>query len=284
PLLLLPLLFLRFTSAVQIRLFPAYDPPPNPRPPAELPANRAPNNQPYQGPNPFAINPDGPLGPAPMGVQNYQMCSDHPPGVCCQGRIMPFGVPGQPPFQNYRIAHFFGLTPLDIGAVYQPREGVNWQPGVQYNGCSGRPVGSKGGPGDWRHPEQGNSNILLSGASYLRLPQGAPANENEAAWAEAEGILGMVTGQTRWVARSASNMAQSLIAQAEAALKGGGGSLPKRDIRSREQGTVVAKTPSVRVWADVIVLNGTIYKEENAGSPIYKSEAGEVLNFTSTAT
>ncbi|KAL8811622.1 MAG: hypothetical protein Q9223_000135 [Gallowayella weberi] len=277
-LLLLSFFFLPFTSAVQIHLLPPFDPVATPNPSGQQ------RNRPYQGPNPVLANLAGigPLFPGPMGAGYYEICSDHPPGVCCQGRLLPFGNPDQVPFRNYRVAQFWGLMPQDEAAVYQPRGGVNWQPGVQYNGCSGRPVDTKFGPGDWQHPEQGTSNVILSGASYLRLPPRVPGDE--AAWVEKEGVLGMVTASSTWTAKGAGSLAQRLIAQAEASLKGGGSNLPKRDIRSREKGTVVAKPPRVSVWADVIVLNGTYYKEESVGSPIYKSQAGDILNFTSRAT
>ncbi|KAL8804131.1 MAG: hypothetical protein Q9182_002765 [Xanthomendoza sp. 2 TL-2023] len=105
-LLLFSFLLLAYTSAVQTHLLPAHDPSANPDPPGQ---------QLYQGRNPFAatLTGTGPLIPGPMG-----------------GRLLPFHGPGDPPFQNYRIVQFWGLTPLEIGTVYQPRGNVNWQPGV----------------------------------------------------------------------------------------------------------------------------------------------------------
>ena len=41
-----------------------------------------------------------------------------------------------------------------------------------------------------------------------------------------------------------------------------------------------AQPPPGSVWPDLVVVNGTSYTEESAGSPIYRSEDGKVLDFS----
>lgn len=59
-----------------------------------------------------------------------------------------------------------------------------------------------------------------------------------------------------------------------------------RKIIGGEQGMVFAQPPgrANAVWPDVIEVNGTRYVEESSGSPIYKSESGQMLNLTDPGT
>lgn len=175
---------------------------------------------------------------------------------------------------NYRVAQWVGLQVLDIAAV--------WQPQGTKVGCSGTPLDTTTGPGSWRYPAEGDSNTMITGASYIKLPLKFPTNE-EAPFLEAEGILGLITGGGKWVTKQAGS---SLLQEAaKAALLGFGGSRTRRrrGIISKDEGYVLAQPPGENVWADLIVINGTEYKEESAGSPIYTSQGGLVLNFTDGA-
>lgn len=49
---------------------------------------------------------------------------------------------------------------------------------------------------------------------------------------------------------------------------------------SQEKGWLFAQPPRRSRPPDVVVLNKTVYREEAPGSPVYKSEGGEVLNLT----
>ncbi|KAL8988480.1 MAG: hypothetical protein Q9169_008547, partial [Polycauliona sp. 2 TL-2023] len=81
-----------------------------------------------------------------------QTCRNLPPGRCCQGRpippdaINPFYVP--PRHEDYAIAQWTGLAPLDIAAVW--RASAN---NAENGACAGTPLATKVGPGDWRYPD-----------------------------------------------------------------------------------------------------------------------------------
>ncbi|KAI4231933.1 MAG: hypothetical protein L6R40_007588 [Gallowayella cf. fulva] len=267
--ILLSILLLPLTHAVRVVLSPAQAANP-PAAAGDPPYSRATASNPFAGPNPFA-------GINPIAGINVQVCNNLRPGRCCQGRPAVFAAPGVPPYPDFRVSQVQGMAPRDIAAVWHRARGAE-------GGCTGTSLASSAGPGNWRYPAEGNANDILTGASYIRVPDGAP-EDVEAPWVEAEGILGMVTGGGKWVAKGVSNMLQKLIDERQRALAEirGGSKARKRSIRSREKGAVFARPPSVGVWPDVIVLNGTEYTEESAGSPIYRSQEGKMLNFTSAA-
>ena len=217
---------------------------------------------------------DNPANPALanlLGNGQSQTCNNLRPGRCCQGRPLPIlpGLPGG--VRSYRIAQFTGLEPLDIAAVWQPQGTVG--------GCSNVPVATTAGPGNWRYPAAGNSEGLLSGASYIKLPHSIPADQ-KAPMLEAQGILGLITGGGQYVAKQAGN---SLLAQAaQAALALHGGKNRRRGIRSKDKGVVFAQPPPVAVWPDLIMVNGKNYTEESIGSSKYVSEDGSVLDLSGT--
>ena len=224
-----------------------------------------------------------------MAMMNAQTCTNLPPGRCCQGRPPPAFMqglaPDSPPSPDYRSAQWAGLQLLDIAAVWQPR-GNN-------AGCSGTPVATHAialpsQPDHWRYPTFGDSDVMLSGASYIRVPQTLPKDGDAASWLEAEGILGLVTGGGKYISKKVGSPLLQQAAAEALRLWGGGGShkFRRRDIRAGfnmgHEGVVYAQPPGVSVWPDLITLNGTEYVEESPGSPIYKSAGGEVLNMTVT--
>ncbi|KAL8717331.1 MAG: hypothetical protein Q9225_005423 [Loekoesia sp. 1 TL-2023] len=219
-------------------------------------------------------------GNNPMALMLHrQVCNNLRPGRCCQSAPLPqlpglFDVGGgpQPQFRNYRSAQWTDLAALDIAAV--------WQPQGSTGGCSGRPVGTNTGPGSWRYPNQGDADTILTGASYIKLPRTRPTDDQETAWVEAEGILGLITGGGTWVSKQARSPLLQQAADAALRLAGGSHKPRRRGVISREKGVVFAQPPGESVWPDSIVINGTNYVEEGAGSLVYKSEAGEVLNLT----
>ncbi|KAG7007896.1 hypothetical protein G7Y79_00008g025340 [Physcia stellaris] len=194
------------------------------------------------------------INPA-MAAMNSQTCNNLPPGICCQGRPIPamlFANPANPNSQwrDYRVAKFTGLETLHIAAVW-------WQPSDE-SGCSGTPLDSRPGGGNYRYPTQGSSDVTLTGASYVRLPDHIPKGQ-KAPMMEAQGILGLITGGGPYIDK-----------------KGG---TWKRGIRSPNHGVVFAQPPPSAIWPDVVSFDGTEYKQDHVGGSIYTSEEGRVLDF-----
>ena len=161
--------------------------------------------------------------PTPAGADQptytpmSEFCNKLQPGRCCQSREAE-GTPAAQ-FRNYRVAYFHGLEALDIAAV--------WQAKGDTGGCFGRVAGSKNGPGTWRLPGAGNAGVILTGASYVRIPQSITAERASTPMREAQGILGLITGGTGWVSESASpklrQQALSMASLLRSMLLGGGG-------------------------------------------------------------
>ena len=174
--------------------------------------------------------------------------------------------------------------------------GIAWVPRGQALGCYGTPKETHWGGGDWVYDiPQGDADEKLSGANYIKMPTNLPAEGSQSPWMEAEGILGMVWGRGQWWAGDSGTAAAqtaraNLLAEASKALQG---PFPFRrrkgrrnwdaNIRSENKGVVFCKEPDKATWADTIVVNGTEYVAQGAGSVIYKTAGGEVLDFTGTA-
>ena len=215
-----------------------------------------------------------------------QRCNNLRPGRCCQPRLIGFlGMVPRPGdnidpnegFRNFRVAEFTGLEPLDIASVWQPR-GIT-------GGCSGVPRETTHGPGNWRYPAEGSADVVLTGGSYIKLPTQLPKDpSSRAPMLEAQGILGLITGGGQYVTAKAGNSLLQQAARAALALQGGGSGgqrrRVRRRIRSKDKGVVFAQPPPGSVWPDLVVVNGTSYTEEGAGSPVYRSEDGKVLDFS----
>ncbi|KAL8789024.1 MAG: hypothetical protein Q9195_007044 [Heterodermia aff. obscurata] len=213
-------------------------------------------------------------------ITMVQHCNNLRPGRCCQPRPLPM-IPGlgnpNGPFRNFRVAEFTGLEPLDIASV--------WQPQGTTGGCSGVPRETNHGPGNWRYPADGNADVILTGGSYIKLPTQLPKDpSSRAPMLEAQGILGLITGGGQYVTAKAGNSLLQQAARAALALHGGGSGgqrrRRRRGIRTKDKGVVFAQPPPGNVWPDLVVVNGTSYTEESAGSSIYRSEDGKVLDFS----
>ena len=231
--------------------------------------------------------------PTPAGVNpaTYtsiigQFCNNLQPGHCCQSRQAE-GAPAAD-FQDYRVAIFRGLEVLDIAAV--------WQPQGDTGGCSGRVASSNNGLGTWRFPGAGNSAVVLTGASYFRIPQSISAERASTPMREAQGILALITGGTGWVSESESpNLREQALSMASLLrnmLLGGG--TPGSQLRKRsefkqrvafrkEQGVAFVQPPSRVQWPDLIIVNGTNYTVQSVGSPVYQNTEGAVLRFTNNS-
>ncbi|KAL8712502.1 MAG: hypothetical protein Q9220_003350 [cf. Caloplaca sp. 1 TL-2023] len=216
-----------------------------------------------------------------------QTCTNLRPGRCCQARMIPvFGQLADgtwdysPGHEDYRIAQWTDLGLLDIAAVWRPTSPL------ATGACAGTPMATKTGPGAWRYPAgNGDAEETISGASYIRMPTALP-KDGEASWLEAEGVLGLVTGGGKWVSSMANVNVRNNVGSRFLWLMGGDFSTKKkRDvIISPDKGAVFAQPPAkvYAVWADLIVINGTEYREESIGSSVYRSVGGLVLNLTDT--
>ncbi|KAL8933077.1 MAG: hypothetical protein Q9216_006535 [Gyalolechia sp. 2 TL-2023] len=200
-----------------------------------------------------------------------QTCRNLRPGRCCQGRPIPHYL--QDPYfgyyEDYRIAQWTGLSPFDIAAV--------WRPVANRGACSGVPMATTVGPGNWRYPATGSSDIVITGASYIKIPSGKP-KEADAPWLEAQGILGLVTGGGRWVSGKANTGVMDQINSWAGTMR----KVKRKAVVIRgEPGMVFAQPPAEvnLVWTDLIVINGTGFTQESEGSSMYRSETGEVLDF-----
>lgn len=121
--------------------------------------------------------------------------------------------------------------------------------------------------------------MTLTGASYIRLPDSIPKDQN-APMMEAQGILGLITGGGNYIDKKAGGSLLQRMLSAQSGLQGGSiGGRWRRSIRSPNQGIVFAQPPPSAVWPDVVFFNGTEYKQDHVGGSIYTNEAGQVLDF-----
>ncbi|KAL9007892.1 MAG: hypothetical protein Q9173_006927, partial [Seirophora scorigena] len=176
----------------------------------------------------------------------YQTCTNLPPGTCCQARDVQhaffrrerFGNHLGQVFEGFRTAAWTHLAPLDIAAL--------WQQHGELRGCSGTPLSTIIGPGPWLYPVEGDSDVYITGASYIKLPQRLPdPGDQDSRWLEAEGILGLVSGGRMW---TAPNAGPSLIQRIAAMVtpRGGSSKSRRRGIMSLEKGWPFAQPPRRR--------------------------------------
>ncbi|KAL8897860.1 MAG: hypothetical protein Q9207_006989 [Kuettlingeria erythrocarpa] len=220
-----------------------------------------------------------------------QTCRNLRPGRCCQSRpipasaINPFFVP--PPDEDYRVAQWTNLGALDIAAVWRRDPSTISTTGAEGEGggCKGTPIATQVGPGAWRYPASGLAGVIVTGASYIRLPQGGELKDEDSPWLEAEGILGLVTGGGEWISKGAGASARSRIASWRALLYGGISRMGKRGVFRGEKGLVLSQPPLEGnfVWVDLVMVDGVEYEAIGEGSPVYRSQAGAELNLTHVA-
>ena len=122
-----------------------------------------------------------------------EFCNNLKPGHCCPSR-----------YSFFPVAIFHGLQALDIAAVWQA-EGTT-------SDCSGRVADSKNGPGTKILSGAVGTGVVLTGESYIRLPQSISADRASTPMREAQGILGLITGGEGWVSEAASpNLQQQAL-------------------------------------------------------------------------
>ena len=197
-------------------------------------------------------------------------CPNIPPGVCCEAPFIP-----NPGLEWISGVTFEGLTAMDIAAIWGPRPRF---PLSMVTKCSGRVLDSQMGPGtwDWLAARLGRQvpGIIArkaEGASYVTLPESLPPPPVEVPALFIQGILGLVWGGGKWFASPA----------AERLLGGKGHPSPKRDIRSRDKGTMYARPPKVMVVPTFININGTEYIDGGSGNHMYMDHStGNTLNLT----
>ncbi|KAL8724577.1 MAG: hypothetical protein Q9166_007872 [cf. Caloplaca sp. 2 TL-2023] len=224
-----------------------------------------------------------------------KMCMGLQPGACCV-------VPPDPEFDELfpkKRVQMSGLGPLDIASVFSA-EPPN-------TGCTGRSIATYAGGGNWDYEVPADDNSNITGACYMRVPQGEPT-EGDKAWLEGEGALAFFTGNSQWVSRGTNGPA----AQSIAAKWGFGtmsGTLPglpprikrlgrrvvdmarmnmrpeldKREIISQNKGLILFEGPKKIAWADTIEVDGVLYTAETPQSQVFVSTDGKVLNYTKPA-
>lgn len=161
---------------------------------------------------------------------------------------------------------------MDIAAV--------WQPQGTTGGCSGTPRDTRPGPGEYRYPAEGSSDVVLTGASYIKLPNHRQPEGQTVPIMEAQGILGLITGGGKYVSKSAGSSLLQRMMSAQSGLQGSAGlGMRRRGIRSPDKGVVFAQPPPSAIWPDVVFFNGTEWVQEHEGSSIYTNKAGQVLDF-----
>lgn len=188
-----------------------------------------------------------------------QICTNLLPGQCCQAIAAPIMNYFNPSYPS--VVVFTNLSPLHIAAVWARRGNIR--------ACSGVPIATRPGPGNWRHQVTGDERAL--GASYITLPTTLPPGETEANWLSAEGVLGFVWGGGRWFVKGAESLGES-----------GTKKLKRRGMVRAEHGTVYAREPKRWKRPDVLVVNGTRYVDAETVDLVYQSDQMQVLNLTSS--
>ena len=195
------------------------------------------------------------------GPHFQQICNEQLPGVCCR--------PPAPDIINFGTkARFEHLHAGDIAVVWNGRN----IPGVPIyiTGCSGRVVETRVGPAAvWEHrydaqfPSFGQS---IYGANYLSHPRGnqLPPSPAMSQWLNIQGFRELVWGGGQWFAKGGGELVRKRFA--------------KRGIVSENKGTAYFTSPKYWKYADLIVVNGTNYTDDDRGDLIYRSDDGAVLN------
>ncbi|KAI4195844.1 MAG: hypothetical protein LQ350_006958 [Teloschistes chrysophthalmus] len=210
-------------------------------------------------------------------LYDLQTCTNLRPGHCCRHHLPGFQGPSS---GIYRFdAGFTALRHLDIAAIWKGGSG----------GCTGIPIATQPGPGvfgrqfislGWGvRPED-----YYAGMSYIRLSSDPP-RDMDVPWMEAEGILGFVAGGKRWVSPKAGpsvwDQVYSFLDSISVGARKGKRRIVGRGISGAEKGQVFVQPPSKTrwVWPDVVEVNGTSYREETPGSPLYRSDDERTLDF-----
>ncbi|KAL8964867.1 MAG: hypothetical protein Q9197_006773 [Variospora fuerteventurae] len=165
-----------------------------------------------------------------------QICTNLLPGQCCQAIAAPIMNYFNPSYPS--VVAFTNLSPLHIAAIWARRGNIR--------ACSGVPIATRPGPGNWRHQATGDERAV--GASYITLPTALPPGETEANWLSAEGVLGFVWGGGRWFVKGAESLGERNTKK-----------LKRRGMVRAEHGTVYAREPKRWKRPDVLVVNGTRY-------------------------
>ncbi|KAL9010819.1 MAG: hypothetical protein Q9173_004286 [Seirophora scorigena] len=185
-----------------------------------------------------------------------QVCTNLLPGQCCQALPVPITNYNNP--FNPGAVDFTNLMPFHIAAVWARRGNIR--------ACSGVPMETRAGPGNWHHEATGDERAY--GASYITLPRSLPPGETEANWLNTEGVLGLVWGGGRWFAKGAESLGRETIG------------VRRRGVVSAEKGTVYSREPTRWRWPDVVVVNGTRYIDAGTADFLYQSAEGQVVNMT----
>ncbi|KAL8768314.1 MAG: hypothetical protein Q9209_005453 [Squamulea sp. 1 TL-2023] len=193
-----------------------------------------------------------------------QICEDLRPGQCY--RALPITVLSSFDSNSPSIVNFFFLQFTDITAAWAPR-GLN--PYDLAPGCSGVVVQSGAGPGTWTYRSAVPGRRAV-GASYIRAPSILPPSSMVARWLSAEGMLGLVWDMGRWFAEG---MEASTLAYAS----GSGPRLRARDMVNARKGMAYMRAPTWWKWPDVVIVNGTKYRNTGTEELVYKNADGQVL-------
>lgn len=78
-------------------------------------------------------------------------------------------------------------------------------------------------------------------------------------------------------------MGKRVVDLAKMDARGPGGGVAKRGIMSEDKGWVLCLGPKKARFVDVIEMDGVVYETEMAGSAVYISADGKMLNYTTTA-
>ncbi|KAL8715428.1 MAG: hypothetical protein Q9220_000762 [cf. Caloplaca sp. 1 TL-2023] len=235
-----------------------------------------------------------PRGRAPIP----KTCFGLRPGACCI-------APPDPEFDALhprKRVRFSGLGPLDIAVVYAADP--------PQTGCAGRSIATFAGGGNWDYDVPADSNRNITGACYVKLPEGE-VKDVDKPWLEMEGALATFTENSQWISGRANTAnANSMAAKwGFGSMAGkfpwdkptsrvkrfgkrvvdlgrmnmGGSGLEKRTIRSATKGLIIFGPPRRISWADTVEVDGVRYTAETPQSQVFVSVDGKVLNYTEPA-
>ncbi|KAL8627268.1 hypothetical protein Q9189_007036 [Teloschistes chrysophthalmus] len=203
-------------------------------------------------------------------------CPDLAPGECCTAPLATM-------FRTFsaHVVTFEGLTAWQIAALwrFRDRSAAHVAISASATGCSGQVWRSRIGPGVWAweiwdEPTIDGYQTPASGGSYIEMPRYVPPDDKVSPWLSAEGVLGLVYGGGDWF----SSPAASRILGRDAGVSPK--SRLRRDIRSRNRGTVYAGPPRRWTYPTFISVNGVDYTDKGAGNLLYRDEVGQTLNLT----
>ncbi|KAI4168894.1 MAG: hypothetical protein LQ343_006049 [Gyalolechia ehrenbergii] len=186
-----------------------------------------------------------------------QICHHLQPGQCCQA--LPLSFINHFNAFNPNTVQFSFLLATDIAAAWSRRGNIR--------ACSGLPLATGIGPGNWAHEGYGDARPV--GASFVTLPKTLPPGDAEAKWLAAEGMLGLVWGGGQWFAKGTAGWGN---------VGGGSQGLRRRRVISERKGTAYVKGPSRSRWPDVVVVNGTTYTGNGTFGEGYRSSDGRLLD------